>query len=84
MEKELSWSNRSSLRKCIYSDRIQRCKKFDCHSRGVDDESIPLALDVIVGRLFGDVETIEFKFPGNLFLSLEHHQRNLEWKYYDV
>lgn len=41
--------------------------------RGVDDEAIPLALDVIVRRLFGDVETVKFKLPGNLLLSLEHH-----------
>lgn len=49
-------------------------------SRGVDDESIPLALDVIVRRLFSDVETIKFKLPGNLLLPLKHHQRNLEEK----
>lgn len=51
-------------------------------SRGVDDESVPLALDVIVRRLFGDVETVKFKQPCNLLLPLEHHQWNLEAKYY--
>lgn len=50
-------------------------------SRGVDDESIPLALNVVVGRLFSDVETVKFKLPGNLLLPLEHHQRNLEATY---
>lgn len=50
-------------------------------SRRVDDESIPLALDVLIRRLFGDVETVEFKLPGDLLLPLEHHQRNLEVKY---
>lgn len=50
-------------------------------SRGVDDESIPLALDVIVRWLLSDVETIKFKLPGNILLPLKHHQRNLEVKY---
>lgn len=49
-------------------------------SRRVDDEAIPLALDVIVGRLFSDVKTIKFKLPGDLLLPLEHHQRDLEGK----
>lgn len=47
------------------------------HSRRVDDESIPLALDVVVGRLLGDVEAVELQFPGDLLLPLEHHQRHL-------
>lgn len=47
------------------------------HSRRVDDQSIPLALDVVVGRLLGDVEAVELQFPGNLLLPLEHHQRHL-------
>lgn len=51
------------------------------YSRGVDDETIPLALDVIIRRLLSDVETIKFKLPGDLFLPLKHHQRNLEVKY---
>lgn len=50
-------------------------------SRGVDDEPIPLALDVLIRRLFGDVETVKFKLPGDLLLPLEYHQRNLEVKY---
>lgn len=49
-------------------------------SRRVDDESIPLALDVIVRRLLRDVETVELELPGDLLLPLEHHQRNLEVK----
>jgi len=50
----------------------------NCDPRGVDDEAIPLALDVVVRRLFGDVETVEFQLPGDVLLPLEHHQRNLE------
>lgn len=48
--------------------------------RGVDYKSIPLALDVIIRRLLSDVKTIKFKFPGDLLLPLEHHQRNLQAK----
>lgn len=51
------------------------------YSRGVDDKTIPLALDVIIRGLLSDVETIKFKLPGDLFLPLKHHQRNLEEKY---
>lgn len=47
--------------------------------RGVDDESVPLALDVIVGRLFGDIKTIKFNLPGDLLLPLKDHHRNL-WR----
>lgn len=50
------------------------------NSRGVDDESIPLALDVLVRRLLSNVETVKFKLPGDLLLPLEHHQRNLNAK----
>lgn len=49
-------------------------------SRRVDDESIPLALDVIVRRLLRDVETVKLELPGDVLLPLEHHQRNLEVK----
>lgn len=50
-------------------------------SRGVDDESIPLSLDVVIRWLLSDVEAIKFKLSGNLLLPLKHHQRNLEVKY---
>lgn len=50
---------------------------FESNSRRVDDESIPLALDVVVGRLLGDVEAVELQLPGDLLLPLEHHQRHL-------
>lgn len=46
--------------------------------RGVDDESVPLPLDVIVRRLFSDIETIEFNLSGDLLLPLKDHHRNLE------
>lgn len=51
--------------------------------RGVDDESVPLALDVIVRRLFGDIKTIKFNLPGNLLLPLKDHHRNLRrWSFH--
>lgn len=46
--------------------------------RGVDDESVPLALDVIIRRLFGDVKPIKLNLPGDLLLPLKDHHRNLE------
>lgn len=46
-------------------------------SRRVNDEPIPLTLDVIIGRLFSDVQTIKLKLPGDLLFPLEDHQRNL-------
>lgn len=48
------------------------------HLRGVDDESVPLTLDVIIRRLFGDVKTIKFNLSGDLLLPLKDHHRNLE------
>lgn len=48
--------------------------------RGVDDESVPLALDVVVRRLFGDIKTVKFNLPGDLLLPLEDHHRNL-WRW---
>ncbi|TNN30105.1 hypothetical protein EYF80_059746 [Liparis tanakae] len=69
---------------------IQRHKRSDrtikprlggprlCDPRGVDDEAIPLALDVVVRRLLRDVETVELQLPGDVLLPLEHHQRDLE------
>lgn len=50
-------------------------------SRGVDDKSIPLAFDVIIRWLLGDVQAIKFKLPGNLLLPLKNHQRNLKSKH---
>lgn len=49
----------------------------DSDSRRVDDEPIPLAFDVIIRRLLGDIQTVKFQLPGDLFLSLEDYQRNL-------
>ena len=46
--------------------------------RGVDDESIPLALDVVVRRLFGDIKTVKFNLSGDLLLPLKDHHGNLE------
>lgn len=46
--------------------------------RGVDDESVPLALDVVVRRLFGDIETVKFNLSGDLLLPLKDHHGNLE------
>lgn len=46
--------------------------------RGVDDESVPLALDVIIRRLLGDIKPIKLNLSGDLLLPLKDHHRNLE------
>lgn len=45
--------------------------------RCVDYQAIPLPLDVIFGRLFGDIQAIKLQLPGDFFFSFEYHQRNL-------
>ena len=45
--------------------------------RGVDDHAVPLALDVFIRRLLGDVEPIKLQLPGDLLLSFKHHQGHL-------
>lgn len=45
--------------------------------RGVEDQSVPLAFDVIIFRLLGDIKPIKLQLSGQLFLSLEDDQRNL-------
>lgn len=45
--------------------------------RCVDYQAIPLPLDVIFRRLFGDIQAIKLQLPGDLFFSFEYHQRNL-------
>lgn len=51
--------------------------------RGVDDESVPLALDVVVRRLLGDIKTIKFNLPGDLLLPLKDHHGNLRrWSFH--
>ena len=45
--------------------------------RSVEHQSVPLALDVVVLRLLGDVDTVKLQLSGQLLLSLEDNQRNL-------
>lgn len=46
--------------------------------RRVKDQSVPLALDVVVLRLLCDVETIKLQLPRKLLLSFEDHQWDLD------
>lgn len=46
--------------------------------RRVEDQSVPLALDVVVLRLLRDVETIKLQLPRKLLLSFEDHQWDLD------
>lgn len=45
--------------------------------RRVEDQSVPLAFDVIIFRLLSDIKAIKLQLSGQLFLSLEDDQRNL-------
>lgn len=46
--------------------------------RCVEDQSVPLALNVVVLRLLRDVETIKLQLPGKFLLSFEDHQWDLD------
>lgn len=50
------------------------------HLRSVDDQSVPLSFDVVVRRLFCDVEAGKLQLAGDFLLSFEHNQRNLGHK----
>lgn len=45
--------------------------------RRVDDQAIPLPLDVIFRRLFSDIQAIKLQLPGDFFFSFEYDQRDL-------
>ena len=47
------------------------------YSRRVEDQAVPLALDVVVLRLLCDVHAVKLQLPGQLLLPLEDHQGNL-------
>lgn len=55
-------------------------KSLCCGLRRVEDQSVPLALDVVVLRLLGDVETIKLQLPRKFFLPFEDHQWDLHKK----
>lgn len=46
--------------------------------RRVEDQSVPLALDVVVLGLLRDVEAIKLQLPCKLLLSFEDHQWDLD------
>lgn len=48
--------------------------------RRVQNQSVPLALDVILFGLLGDVQSIEFQLSGKFLLPFEDHQWNLKWQ----
>ena len=47
------------------------------YSRRVEDQAVPLALDVVVLRLLCDVHSVKLQLPGQLLLPLEDHQGDL-------
>lgn len=50
---------------------------FCVHIRCIQDQSVPLALDVIIFRLLSDVEAVKLQLSCKFFLSFEDHQWNL-------
>ena len=50
--------------------------------RGVENQSVPLALDVVIFRLLGNVEAVELQLPGELLLPLKDHQGNLRRRHW--
>lgn len=63
---------------CLYLLIKFNVRKSLCRGlRRVEDQSVPLALDVVVLRLLGDVETIKLQLPRKFFLPLEDHQWDL-------
>ena len=47
------------------------------YSRRVEDQAVPLALDVVVLGLLCDVHAVKLQLPGQLLLPLEDHQGDL-------
>lgn len=47
------------------------------HIRRVENQSVPLALNVILLRLLSDVEAIKLQLSCKFFLPFEDHQWNL-------
>lgn len=45
--------------------------------RCVNHQSVPLPFDVLLRRLLADIQAIKLQLPGNFFLTLEDHQRDL-------
>lgn len=48
--------------------------------RGVEHQSVPLSLDVVVLRLLSNIQAIKLQLPGQLFLSFKDNQRDLRRK----
>lgn len=48
------------------------------YSLRVDDQSVPLPFDVVLGRLLCDVKAIKLQPPGHLFLTFEDHKWHLK------
>lgn len=44
----------------------------------IEDESVPLALDIIILWLLGNIQTIELQFASQFLFSLEDDERNLD------
>lgn len=55
-------------------EQVKKCVGL----RRVEDQSVPLALDVVVLRLLRDVETVKLQLPRELLLPFEDHQRDLD------
>lgn len=45
--------------------------------RCVNNQSVPLPFDVLLGGLLGDIQAIKLQLSRNFFLPLEDHQRYL-------
>lgn len=52
-------------------------EKLEWFLRSVEHQSVPLPLDVVVFRLFSDVDAVKLQLPGQLLLSLEDNKRDL-------
>lgn len=47
------------------------------HIRCIQDQAVPLALDVVIFRLLSDVETVKLKLSCKFFFPFKDHQWNL-------
>lgn len=88
-----SWLNKHPLITLPTSDRMQETLAKDfifgslwaprashaLYSLCVDYKSIPLAFNIVFGRLLCNVKPVKFQFPSYFLFTLKNNQRDLHW-----